>query len=98
MAPKAKEERCNAALAMALIATAPPKEDEDEDDDDDDDDEGEAKLAMTLASAGAAAPPKVAKDEVQDATIAKDAGKDEVLMAPSASVAAESKLKQHHHN
>ena len=96
MAPKAKEERCNAALAMALIATAPPKEDEE--DDDDDDDEGEAKLAMTLASAGAAAPPKVAKDEVQDATIAKDAGKDEVLMAPSASVAAESKLKQHHHN
>ena len=89
MAPKAKEERCNAALAMALIATAPPKEDEE--DDDDDDDEGEAKLAMTLASAGAAAPPKVAKDEVQDATIAKDAGKDEVLMAPSASVAAESK-------
>ena len=93
MAPKAKEERCNAALEMALIATAPPKED-----DDYDDDEGEAKLAMTLASAGAAAPPKVAKDEVQDATIAKDAGKDEVLMAPSASVAAESKLKQHHHN
>jgi len=86
MAPKAKEERCNAALAMALIATAPPKEDEE--DDDDDDDEGEAKLAMTLASAGAAAPPKVAKDEVQDATIAKDAGKDEVLVAPLASVAA----------
>ena len=97
MAPNAKEERCNAALAMALIATAPPKEDED-DDDDDDDDEGEAKLAMTLASAGAAAPPKVAKDEVQDATIAKDAGKDEVLMAPSASVAAESKSKQHHYS
>ena len=46
---------------------------------------------MTLASAGAAAPPKVAKDEVQDATIAKDAGTDEVLVAPSASVAAESK-------
>ena len=90
MAPNAKEERCNATLAMALIATAPPKEDED--DDNDDDNEGEAKLAMTLASAGAAAPPKVAKDEVQDATIAKDAGKDEVLMAPSASVAAESKL------
>ena len=94
MAPKAKEERCNAALAMALIATAPPKEDED----DDDDDEGEAKLAMTLASAGAAAPPKVAKDEVQDATIAKDAGKDEVLVAPLASVAAESKSKQHHYS
>ena len=70
---------------MALIATAPPEED-----DDDDDDEGEAKLAMTLASAGAAAAPKVAKDEVQDATKAKDAKKDEV--APSASVAAESKL------
>ena len=52
---------------------------------------------MTLASAGAAAPPKVAKDEVQDATIAKDAGKDEVLMAPSASVAAESKSKQNHY-
>ena len=96
MAPKAKEERCNAALAMALIATAPPKEDEE--DDDDDDDEGEAKLAMTLASAGAAAPPKVAKDEVQDATIAKDAGKDEVLVAPLASVAAESKSKQHHYS
>ena len=96
MAPNAKEERCNAALAMALIATAPPKEDEE--DDDDDDDEGEAKLAMTLASAGAAAPPKVAKDEVQDATIAKDAGKDEVLVAPLASVAAESKSKQHHYS
>ena len=93
MAPKAKEERCNAALAMALIATAPPKEDEDDDDDNDDDDKGESKLAMTLASAGAAAAPKVAKDEVQDATKAKDAGKDEVLVEPSASVtvAAESK-------
>ena len=92
MAPNAKEERCNAALAMALIATALPEED------DDYDDEGEAKLAMTLASAGAAAPPKVAKDEVQDATIAKDAGKDEVLVAPLASVAAESKSKQHHYS
>ena len=70
---------------MALIATAPPEEN-----DDYDDDEGEAKLAMTLASAGAAAAPEVAKDEVQDATKAKDAKKDEV--APSASVAAESKL------
>ena len=48
---------------------------------------------MTLASAGAAAAPKVAKDGVQDATKAKDAGKDEVLVEPSASVtvAAESK-------
>ena len=84
MPHKAKEERCDAALAMALIVTALPEED------DDYDDEGEAKLAMTLASAGAAAAPKVAKDEVQDATKAKDAKKDEV--APSASVAAESKL------
>ena len=75
MAPNAKEERCNAALAMALIATALPKED----DDNDDDEEEEAKLAMTLASAGAAAPPKVAKDEVQDATIAKYAGKEQSL-------------------
>jgi len=33
MAPKAKEERCDAALAMALIATALPKEDDDSDDD-----------------------------------------------------------------
>ena len=47
---------------------------------------------MTLASAGAVAAPKVTKDEVQDATKAKDARKDEVLMALSASVAVESKL------
>ena len=67
MPHKAKEERCDAALAMALIATALPEED------DDYGDEGEEKLAMTLASAGAAAAPKVAKDEVQDATKAKDA-------------------------
>jgi len=33
MALKAKEERCDAALAMALIATAPPEEDDDDDDD-----------------------------------------------------------------
>ena len=44
---------------------------------------------MTLASAGAAAAPKVAKNEVEDATKAKDAKKDEV--APLASVAAEYK-------
>ena len=35
MAPNAKEERCNAALAMALIATALSEEDDDDDDDDD---------------------------------------------------------------
>ena len=33
MAPNAKEERCNAALAMALIATALSEEDDDDDDD-----------------------------------------------------------------
>ena len=32
MAPKAKEERCGAALAMALIATTPPEDDDDDDD------------------------------------------------------------------